>query len=208
MLDGHPHTLSFLVAVRCVPITCLGVDDFGQSGDVEDLYRHFGIDTETIIDAALDLMRPAMTEIKMPKLSDSMEQGTILSWLQEDGKQISEGDELLEIETDKATMAYESPSGRGPDDRRGESATTLPVGAVIATLGDGAQVSRAPAAQPDPEPVTAPDAPAEPEPEGNGSDPATVRATSGGAPPRAANTASISAICGAPVRSAGSLARM
>ncbi len=55
VLDGHPHTLSFLGAVRRVPITCLGVDDFGQSGDVDDLYRYFGIDSETIIDAALDL---------------------------------------------------------------------------------------------------------------------------------------------------------
>ena len=56
VLDGHPHTLSFLSAIRCVPIACLGVSDFGQSGDVEDLYRHFGIDTDTIIGAALDLL--------------------------------------------------------------------------------------------------------------------------------------------------------
>lgn len=56
VLDGHPHTLSFLGAVRNVPITCLGVQDFGQSGDVEDLYRWFGIDTETIVGAALDLL--------------------------------------------------------------------------------------------------------------------------------------------------------
>lgn len=56
VLDGHPHTLSFLGAVHSVPITCLGVQDFGQSGDVEDLYRHFGIDTETIVGAALDLL--------------------------------------------------------------------------------------------------------------------------------------------------------
>ncbi|MEA2289389.1 MAG: pyruvate dehydrogenase component, partial [Solirubrobacteraceae bacterium] len=56
VLDGHPHTLSFLSAVRRVPIASLGVSDFGQSGDVEDLYRHVGIDTETIIGAALDLL--------------------------------------------------------------------------------------------------------------------------------------------------------
>ena len=47
VLDGHPHTLSFVSAIRCTPIACLGVDDFGQSGDIEDLYRYFGIDTET-----------------------------------------------------------------------------------------------------------------------------------------------------------------
>jgi pyruvate dehydrogenase E1 component len=56
VLDGHPHTLSFLSAIRCVPIACLGVTDFGQSGDVDDLYRYFGIDTDTIIGAALDLL--------------------------------------------------------------------------------------------------------------------------------------------------------
>jgi pyruvate dehydrogenase E1 component len=56
VLDGHPHTLSFLSAIRSVPVACLGVSDFGQSGDVEDLYRHFGIDTDTIIGAALDLL--------------------------------------------------------------------------------------------------------------------------------------------------------
>jgi pyruvate dehydrogenase E1 component len=56
VLDGHPHTLSFLSAVNCTPIACLGVSDFGQSGDVEDLYRHFGIDSETIVGAALDLL--------------------------------------------------------------------------------------------------------------------------------------------------------
>jgi pyruvate dehydrogenase E1 component len=56
VLDGHPHTLSFLSAIRRVPIACLGVDDFGQSGDVPDLYRAFGIDTDTIVGAATDLI--------------------------------------------------------------------------------------------------------------------------------------------------------
>jgi pyruvate dehydrogenase E1 component len=56
VLDGHPHTLTFLSAIRCVPIACLGVNDFGQSGEVEDLYRYFGIDTDTVVDAAIDLV--------------------------------------------------------------------------------------------------------------------------------------------------------
>ncbi|MGO9487696.1 MAG: transketolase-like TK C-terminal-containing protein [Solirubrobacteraceae bacterium] len=56
VLDGHPHTLSFLSAITGTPAACLGVQDFGQSGDVQDLYRHFGIDTETIVGAALDLL--------------------------------------------------------------------------------------------------------------------------------------------------------
>jgi pyruvate dehydrogenase E1 component len=56
VLDGHPHALSFLSAIRCQPIACLGVGDFGQSGDVDDLYRYFGIDTETIVGATIDLL--------------------------------------------------------------------------------------------------------------------------------------------------------
>ena len=59
VLDGHPHTLSFLSAVRQTPIACLGVSGFGQSGDVEDLYEHFGIDTNTIVGAAIDLVQGA-----------------------------------------------------------------------------------------------------------------------------------------------------
>ncbi len=56
VLDGHPHTLAFLAAVRGAPITSLGVSGFGQSGDVSDLYRHFGIDADTLVGAALDLL--------------------------------------------------------------------------------------------------------------------------------------------------------
>ncbi len=56
VLDGHPHTLSFLGAITGVPMACLGVDDFGQSGDVADLYRYFSIDQEAIVGAALDLI--------------------------------------------------------------------------------------------------------------------------------------------------------
>jgi pyruvate dehydrogenase E1 component len=56
VLDGHPHTLAFLAGIHGAPIACLGVSDFGQSGDVDDLYRHFGIDTATIIGAAWDLI--------------------------------------------------------------------------------------------------------------------------------------------------------
>jgi pyruvate dehydrogenase E1 component len=57
VLDGHPHTLSFLAGVHGVKIACLGVQDFGQSGDVGDLYAHCGIDADAIVGAALDLVR-------------------------------------------------------------------------------------------------------------------------------------------------------
>ncbi|MEV3922382.1 transketolase-like TK C-terminal-containing protein [Actinomadura coerulea] len=55
VLDGHPHTLAFLGGVNNVPCTTLGVTAFGQSGSIEDVHRHHGIDTDSIIRAALDL---------------------------------------------------------------------------------------------------------------------------------------------------------
>jgi pyruvate dehydrogenase E1 component len=56
VLDGHPHTLAFLATINRVPHVALGVAQFGQSGSVEDLYRYNGIDTDSIIRAALDLV--------------------------------------------------------------------------------------------------------------------------------------------------------
>ena len=55
-LDGDPHALAFLGAVNNVPLTPLGVTQFGQSGNLEDVYRHHEIDAETMIGAALDLV--------------------------------------------------------------------------------------------------------------------------------------------------------
>lgn len=56
VIDGHPHTLSFLSGIHGTQMTSLGVNDFGQVGEISDLYRHFGIDTETIIGAVWDLL--------------------------------------------------------------------------------------------------------------------------------------------------------
>ena len=50
--DFHPATLSWLGAVAGNPIVPLGVDRFGQSGDIPDLYRSYAIDTESILAAA------------------------------------------------------------------------------------------------------------------------------------------------------------
>ncbi|PXY18802.1 transketolase-like TK C-terminal-containing protein [Prauserella muralis] len=57
VLDGHPHTLSFLATVNRVATTALGVTRFGQSGSLEDVYRHHGLDADSIIRAALDIAR-------------------------------------------------------------------------------------------------------------------------------------------------------
>ncbi len=57
VIDGHPSALAFLGQIRGVPCTSLGVREFGQSGDIGDLYPHHGIDIETIVGAAADLIQ-------------------------------------------------------------------------------------------------------------------------------------------------------
>ena len=56
----------------------------------------------------LDIKNSNIEYIKMPRLSDTMEEGTISSWLKKVGDDVTEGDILAEIETDKATMEFES----------------------------------------------------------------------------------------------------
>ena len=56
LLDGHPHTLTFLGSIRQVPVTSLGVQRFGQSGDLAELYAHHEIDAESVVGAVLDLL--------------------------------------------------------------------------------------------------------------------------------------------------------
>ncbi len=98
-----------------------------------------------------------MTEIIMPKLSDSMDEGTILTWLKQDGEHVQAGEDLVEIETDKATMTH-------PADASGvlsiiaAEGTTLAVGASIATLGDAA-ANTAPPSAPVPEEADSPPVP-------------------------------------------------
>jgi pyruvate dehydrogenase E2 component (dihydrolipoamide acetyltransferase) len=96
-----------------------------------------------------------MADVVMPRLSDSMEEGTILQWLKRLGDDVAVGDELVEIETDKANMAYESDVAGKLTEIVAAEGETLPIGSVIARIGEGDGSSTPPA----PEPV---DAPAEP----------------------------------------------
>jgi pyruvate dehydrogenase E1 component len=56
VLDGHPHTLAFLAGVNQVRSTALGVSKFGQVGSLDDVYHYHGIDTDSIVRAALDII--------------------------------------------------------------------------------------------------------------------------------------------------------
>jgi pyruvate dehydrogenase E2 component (dihydrolipoamide acetyltransferase) len=86
-----------------------------------------------------------MTEITMPKLSDSMEEGTILSWLKADGEHVDAGEDLVEIETDKATVTHPA-AASGTLRIVASEGASLPVGAMIGRLGDAVAVASAAAA--------------------------------------------------------------
>ena len=79
-----------------------------------------------------------MADVAMPRLSDSMEEGTILKWLKSDGDEVSRGEELVEIETDKANMTYEADQD-GTLKIVAQEGDTLPVGGTIASIGGGSE---------------------------------------------------------------------
>jgi pyruvate dehydrogenase E1 component len=54
-IDGHPAALGWLGSVRGHRVEALGVEHFGQTGTIDDLYRHHGLDANAIIDAAESL---------------------------------------------------------------------------------------------------------------------------------------------------------
>ncbi|MBA2440249.1 MAG: 2-oxo acid dehydrogenase subunit E2 [Thermoleophilaceae bacterium] len=71
----------------------------------------------------------------MPRLSDSMEEGTVLKWLVEEGGEVRRGEPLVEIETDKANMTYEADSDGVLLEVLAKEGDTLPIGELIARVG-------------------------------------------------------------------------
>jgi pyruvate dehydrogenase E2 component (dihydrolipoamide acetyltransferase) len=83
-----------------------------------------------------------MAEITMPRLSDSMEEGTILKWLVSEGDEVKRGQPIAEIETDKANMTYEADTDGTVSELVAGEGDTLAVGEVIARIGGGAEGQR------------------------------------------------------------------
>jgi pyruvate dehydrogenase E2 component (dihydrolipoamide acetyltransferase) len=77
-----------------------------------------------------------MAEVVMPRLSDSMEEGTVLQWLKQVGDEVAIGDELVEIETDKANMAYEADVAGTLAEILVQEGETVAIGEPIARIGD------------------------------------------------------------------------
>jgi len=76
-----------------------------------------------------------MPEIQMPKLSDTMTEGTLVAWKKKKGDQVSAGEVLAEIETDKATMEWESPEDGTLSEIYVEEGGKVNVGDKIAFIG-------------------------------------------------------------------------
>jgi pyruvate dehydrogenase E2 component (dihydrolipoamide acetyltransferase) len=110
-----------------------------------------------------------VAEIVMPRLSDSMEEGTILTWMKKVGDEIAVGDEIVEIETDKANMAYEADVAGTLTEILAQEGDTLPIGEPIAVVGGSGEGQNGQSAGP----VTAGDPPP----------PAVAKASSGAVPP-------------------------
>ena len=79
-----------------------------------------------------------MSEVTMPRLSDTMQEGTIARWLKKPGEEIHKGDVLAEIETDKATMDLEAFDAGVLEQILVPEGETVPIGQAVATLGTGA----------------------------------------------------------------------
>jgi pyruvate dehydrogenase E2 component (dihydrolipoamide acetyltransferase) len=97
-------------------------------------------------------------EVLMPRLSDSMEEGTVLKWLVEVGGDVKRGQPLVEIETDKANMTYDADTDGVLLEVVAAEGDTLDVGAVIARVGEAGE-SAAPAEPAAPEPQPEPEPP-------------------------------------------------
>ncbi len=110
-----------------------------------------------------------MPQVFMPRLSDTMTEGTVSTWTKGVGDRIEKGDVIAEIETDKATMELEAYDAGVLEQILVDVGKTVPIGEVIAVIGDGSATAAAPAASApatiDPTPVVpAPPTSAEPTP--------------------------------------------
>lgn len=78
-----------------------------------------------------------MAEIRMPKMGDGMEEGTINAWLKKEGDQVKSGDIIAEVETDKANVEITAYDTGVLSKIIVQVGQTVPVGEIIAYIGDG-----------------------------------------------------------------------
>jgi pyruvate dehydrogenase E2 component (dihydrolipoamide acetyltransferase) len=79
------------------------------------------------------------SDVTMPRLSDSMEEGTVLKWLVDEGAEVKRGEPLVEIETDKANMTYDADADGTLIEIVAQEGDTLAIGEVIARIGEAGE---------------------------------------------------------------------
>jgi pyruvate dehydrogenase E2 component (dihydrolipoamide acetyltransferase) len=104
-----------------------------------------------------------MADVTMPRLSDTMQEGTIARWLKQPGETVARGDVLAEIETDKATMPLEAFDAGTLEEILAPEGETVPIGEVIARIGAGGADAAPPPQAPEPRRRERRDTPAAPE---------------------------------------------
>src|SRR3984893_8809790 len=102
--------------------------------------------------------RAEMSEVNMPKLSDTMEEGTVIEWKKKSGDPVKKGDVLAEVESDKASFELEA-DAEGVLSIVVDAGKAMPVGAVIANIGKEGEAPAKAEAKPEtkPEPEDKPE---------------------------------------------------
>ncbi len=131
-------------------------------------------------------------EVKLPRLGQGMEEGRILRWLKAEGETVEEGEELYEVETEKVNVEVESPAGGTVLKILAADGSTVPIGTVVAFLGEPGEAVPEVSA-----PTPAPTAAAEPSPTG-----AVAAAPSASAGPAVSAVTSPAVIATAPAAGA------
>ena len=105
-----------------------------------------------------------MAEITLPQLGETVTEGTITRWFKQIGETVAADEPLFEVSTDKVDTEVPSPIAGVLTEIRAAEGDTVPVGAVIAVVGDAAGAPAAPPAAPEPAPAPVVEAPAPPPP--------------------------------------------
>ena len=107
-----------------------------------------------------------MTEIIMPKMGDAMTEGKVVRWYKKAGEAVKKGEPVLEIETDKVNLDLEAESDGTLGEIQAQEGQVVPVGGVLATIGNGAPASAGDKVQKKtPPPPAEAGAPSQPQPE-------------------------------------------
>jgi len=107
LLQSSVRRVNKLNTIRCLSSQCLRKIQTGRNAQITTFRAQPAVWRVGFFRGYADL--PDHTKVLLPALSPTMELGTIVSWEKKEGDKLNEGDLLAEIETDKATMGFETP---------------------------------------------------------------------------------------------------